>query len=122
MNYPRTFLLFFTSLVFLILVILPSCSNQEEINQTTVSEPVAIRGGIYRVPLWNDPPSLDPAHVKDRYGEAIVHQLFDGLVRFDPYLSILPALAETWQIKEEGKFYRFVLSKNAQFHNLDSVT
>jgi len=48
--------------------------------------------------------------------------IFNGLVRFDPYLSVLPALAETWQVKEKGKVYRFTLRKNARFHNLEPVT
>ncbi|MCK5541775.1 MAG: ABC transporter substrate-binding protein [Desulfobacterales bacterium] len=122
MKYSGLFLLFFSSFLFLNLAVLSSCSNQEETNQTNLSEPMFIQGGIYRAPLWNNPASIDPAYVQDQYGVSIVKQLFDGLVRFDHYLSILPALAETWQVKEEGKLYRFVLRKNAQFHNLDSVT
>ena len=122
MKYSGQFLLFFTSLFFLNLTILPSCSNQEETNQTTVSEPVSILGGIYRVPLWKNPATLDPAYVQDIYGITLIHQIFDGLVRFDSHLSVLPALAKTWQVKEEGKLYRFILSENARFHNLDYVT
>jgi ABC-type transport system substrate-binding protein len=122
MKYSGLSLLIFASFFFLNLTLLSGCSNQEEKNQTTVLEPVFLRGGIYRAPLWNNPATIDPAYVQDQYGVSIVKQVFDGLVRFDPYLSILPALAETWQIKDEGKFYRFVLSDSAQFHNMDSVT
>ncbi|MBU0464204.1 MAG: ABC transporter substrate-binding protein, partial [Proteobacteria bacterium] len=113
-----------TSFFFLNLVILPGCTNQEEkeITQRSVSEPVPVLGGIYRAPLWNNPATLDPAYLQDIYGIALVHQIFNGLVRFDPYLSVLPDLAETWQVKEEGKVYRFTLRKNARFHNLDPVT
>jgi ABC-type transport system substrate-binding protein len=124
MNLTKLFSLFFISLFFLCLVILPGCTNQEEdkITQIVASEPVPVLGGIYRAPLWNNPATLDPAYVQDNYGEAIIHQIFDGLVRFDPYLSVLPGLAETWQVKEKGKVYRFTLRKNARFHNLDTVT
>ena len=124
MKLTKLFSLFFTSLFFLYLVILPGCSNQEEnkITQSTASEPLPVLGGIYRAPLWNNPATLDPAYLQDIYGIALVHQIFDGLVRFDPYLSVLPALAETWQVKDNGKVYRFVLRKNARFHNLDPVT
>jgi ABC-type transport system substrate-binding protein len=72
--------------------------------------------------LRSNPTTLDPAYVQDIYGIALVHQLFNGLVRFDPYLSVLPDLAETWQVKEEGKVYRFILRKNVHFHNLETVT
>lgn len=106
------------------LIFLSGCANQEERKQAqgTVSEPTPIIGGIYRTPLRSSPATLDPAYVQDNYGEAIIHQIFDGLVRFDPYLSILPALAETWQVMENGKKYRFILRDNARFHNLNPVT
>ncbi|MCP3872569.1 MAG: ABC transporter substrate-binding protein [Desulfobacteraceae bacterium] len=118
------FTIFFTIFFTLYLVFLPGCTNQEEKEkvQSTPSNTTPIQGGIYRAPLRNNPATLDPAYIQDNYGEAIVHQIFDGLVRFDPYLTILPALAETWQVKEKGKVYRFTLRKNARFHNLDPVT
>ncbi|MBU2628489.1 MAG: ABC transporter substrate-binding protein [Proteobacteria bacterium] len=124
MKLPGRSYLFFTSLFLLNLIFLPGCSNQEEnkTSQKAGSQPVPIQGGIYRAPLRSNPVTLDPAYVQDIYAIALVHQIFDGLVRFDPYLSILPALAETWQVKEEGKVFRFILRKNARFHNLDPVT
>jgi len=91
-------------------------------NTTSQSQEQAIKGGDYHAPLLNNPATLDPAYVQDQYGTAVVQQLFDGLVRFDPYLLVLPALAETWQIEENGKSYRFTLQKNARFHNGDMVT
>lgn len=113
----------FISIVFsLSLILLPGCTNQEEETKPIVTEPVPIQGGIYRMPLPNNPATLDPAYVQDNYGEAIIHQVFDGLVRFDPYLSVLPALAETWQVKQGGREYRFILRENARFHNLEPVT
>jgi ABC-type transport system substrate-binding protein len=35
---------------------------------------------------------------------------------------VLPALAETWQVEDQGKTYRFVLRENARFHNGRPVT
>ena len=74
-------------------------------------------GGIYHVPLLNNPPTLDPAYVQDIYGVAVVQKLFDGLVQFSPELYVIPALAENWRVEDEGRTYRFFLRKNAQFHN-----
>ncbi len=124
MNLSGLLLLLFTIFFPLNLVILPGCTNQEEkkMTQSAVSEPLPTRGGIYRAPLRSNPATLDPAYVQDIYGIALVHQIFDGLVQYDSYLSVLPALAETWQVKEDGKVYRFILKKNVRFHNLDTVT
>jgi len=79
-------------------------------------------GGSYRAPLLNNPPTLDPAYVQDMYGVAVVHQLFEGLVRFGPDLYVIPALAKNWQVEDGGKTYRFFLRKDARFHNGHPVT
>ena len=79
-------------------------------------------GGIYRAPLLNNPSTLDPPFVKDMYGVAVVQQLFDGLVQFSPELYVIPALAESWQVEDGGKTYRFALRNDARFHNGYRVT
>ncbi len=79
-------------------------------------------GGTYRLPLTQNPASLDPAFVHHNYGIAVVHQLFDGLVRFGPYLTPRPALAGTWRVEENGLVYIFTLRDNIRFHNGQAVT
>lgn len=109
-----------------VVVLTCSCEQSPEKagshNTGSQSQEQTTRGGVYHAPLLNNPATLDPAYVQDQYGTAVVQQLFDGLVRFDPYLLVLPALAETWQIEENGKSYRFTLQKNARFHNGDMVS
>lgn len=79
-------------------------------------------GGVYRLPLLNNPATLDPAYVHDIYGIAVVHQLFDGLVQFSRELFVIPALAENWRLEDGGRTYRFFLRKGALFHNGSPVT
>jgi len=111
---------------FSVIILTCSCEQSPEKtgshNSTSQSQQQTTKGGVYHAPLLNNPATLDPAYVQDQYGTAVVQQLFDGLVRFDPYLLVLPALAETWQIEENGKSYRFTLQKNARFHNGDMVS
>jgi len=110
-----------------VILLLIDCSQQEE--NKDASEPDEIRqqvsvkhGGVYRYPLLNNPSTLDPAYLQGRYGAPIVRQLFEGLVQFDPYLTVLPALAETWQVENNSRTYRFFLRTDARFHNGHSVT
>ncbi len=112
----------FIALLFLCKLI-PGCSNQENKKEsnTPPTKKIPAHGGSYQIPLANNPITLDPAYVLGTYGGFVVHQIFDGLVRFDPYLSILPALAETWEVNN-GKVYTFKLKQNAVFHNQDPVT
>lgn len=107
-----------------ILCILAACDDQGQ-SGGKKSEPVALRpqsGGTYKIPLLNNPKSLDPVRAEDQYSSAVVYQLFDGLVRFSPDLLIIPALAENWQIEHAGLVYRFFLRKDAKFHNGKSIT
>jgi ABC-type transport system substrate-binding protein len=120
MNLPRLPHFLLIALIFLYLFLLPGYATGAE--KKSLSADAVRQGGIYRVPLMGNPPTLDPAYVQDQFGEMLVHQLFDGLVKFDPYLMVLPALAETWQVEEQGKVYRFVLRKNARFHNGQPIT
>ena len=77
---------------------------------------------IYRVPLLNNPITLDPASAQDLYGILVIRQLFDGLVRFSRDLFVIPALAENWRVEDQGKTYRFFLRSDATFHNGKPVT
>jgi len=121
MNLSRILNLFLISIIFWGFLLLPVHAGQE--GQEDNSSAGATRhGGVYRIPLMNNPTTLDPAYVQDQYGVAVVQQVFNGLVQFGPYLMVLPALAETWQVKENGKVYQFVLRKDALFHNGRPVT
>ncbi len=111
--------------IFIILcVLLPGCDGQPKpaARQAAEKRDATHSGGIYRLPLTHNPASLDPAFVHHNYGNIVVHQLFDGLIRFDPYLGPHPALAETWRIEENGLVYIFTLRKNIRFHNGRPIT
>ncbi len=60
--------------------------------------------------------SLDPAFAKDQATIWATTQLFDGLVQVDKDLNVLPAIAEKWEISEDGKTYTFFLRKDVMFH------
>lgn len=47
-----------------------------------------------------------------------VLQVFEGLVKFDPQtLKITPALAESWDVSQDGRVYTFYLRKGVHFHD-----
>lgn len=121
MNCFRHYHFLFISVVFLSLLLLPNNAKPEIKNERQSLDSLRY-GGIYRVPLMNNPATLDPAFVEDEYSSAVVHQLFEGLVQFDPYLMVLPALAQTWKVEDQGRVYRFFLREDARFHNGRPVT
>ena len=61
--------------------------------------------------------SLDPAFARDQSVIWATHQLFDGLVQLGDRLEILPSVARSWEISEEGTCYTFHLRMDVKFHD-----
>lgn len=74
-------------------------------------------GGTLRVKSFTNifRTQLDPAS-PDSY-IFVSEQLYDGLVRLDKNLNIVPSLAEYWKISPDGKKYTFYLRKGIKFHH-----
>lgn len=66
--------------------------------------------------------SLDPALSRDLPTNFLVRQIFRGLVRFDERLSVVPELAETTTVSEDGLRYTFVLRDGITYHDGRPIT
>ncbi len=65
-----------------------------------------------------EPKSLDPDAVTAVNDFRIVFNMYDGLVRYkDGTLEVEPALAESWDISEDGTTYTFHLRDGVTFHD-----
>jgi peptide/nickel transport system substrate-binding protein len=70
-----------------------------------------------------DSNNYDPHRSAARGAAEILYMLGDTLVTLDPDMkTIRPGLAESWEIKDEGKTYVFHLRKDVKFHNGKSLT
>ncbi|MGW4126842.1 ABC transporter substrate-binding protein [Amycolatopsis japonica] len=49
--------------------------------------------------------------------QALLYNVYEGLVKLDANAKIVPLLAESWTISEDRKTYDFKLRKNAKFSN-----
>jgi ABC-type transport system substrate-binding protein len=63
----------------------------------------------------------DPAGYSFIEDWLILNNLYNGLVKLDPYQRILPDLADFWKISSDGLKYEFLLKKNVKFHNGKNV-
>jgi peptide/nickel transport system substrate-binding protein len=66
--------------------------------------------------------SLDPYTLNETTTLAHHGHVFEGLTSRGKDLKIGPALAESWEILEGGKKWRFKLRKNVKFHNGEDFT
>lgn len=65
-----------------------------------------------------EPPNLDPtAGAAAAIDEVVYANIFEGLTRFGPDGSIRPALAESWDVSEDGSVYTFHLHSGVKFHD-----
>tara|TARA_B100000674_G_scaffold44090_1_gene30547 strand:+ start:74510 stop:76270 length:1761 start_codon:yes stop_codon:yes gene_type:complete len=75
-------------------------------------------GGELHVSEMELNPIIDPIALVDAHTEHVSSQIFDGLVAYDPKdLSIKPAVAESWDVSEDGKTYTFHIRKGVYFHD-----
>lgn len=69
------------------------------------------------VRLTLDMQTLDPAHIGQASDHAIGHLIYNGLVKYrSGGLDIVPDLAESWDISEDGLTYTFYLRQGVQWH------
>ena len=56
----------------------------------------------------------------------VLHQAFDNLVRFDPYAfgvaGVIPDLAKSWKISDDGLTYTFTLRDGVKWHDGTNLT
>ncbi|MGL5153736.1 MAG: ABC transporter substrate-binding protein, partial [Aeromonas veronii] len=65
-----------------------------------------------------EPESLDPALVRSGFpGEAVLVDLFEGLVSEDGQGHIVPAQAQRWEVSEDGLEWRFFLRPQLKWSN-----
>jgi len=65
-----------------------------------------------------EPPNLDPtAGAAAAIDEVVYANVFEGLTRFDSSGAVIPALAESWEISDDGLTYTFHLHTGVTFHD-----
>ncbi len=75
-------------------------------------------GGILRYPgVSRSFDNFDPAFSVQTGPREMMHGIFNPLVELAPDSTVLPELAESWDISNGGKTITFSLVKNAKFHD-----
>ncbi|MCF6341511.1 MAG: ABC transporter substrate-binding protein [Bacteroidales bacterium] len=65
-----------------------------------------------------EPPNLDPtAGAAAAIDEVVYANVFEGLTRFNSSGEVIPALAQSWDISEDGLVYTFNLPSGVTFHD-----
>lgn len=101
-------------------VILSSCGgDQNNTNQNTKVAKGGVKyGGVFKMNETEDFKSLYPLNITMALEQRIANQVYEGLVKLDQEdLSILPSLAEKWEVNEDATSYTFHIRKGVKFHD-----
>jgi peptide/nickel transport system substrate-binding protein len=74
-------------------------------------------GGIMVQAISGDPPHLNPGISTGAAVIASIAGIFESLLRWDDNMKPYPALAERWEVLNNGTTYIFYLVKNATWHD-----
>ena len=91
-------------------------NNKTEPNTNKADNQIVAEGKQLNV-MYSDPPTLDPHIAQDSTSAGIILEIYSGLVSLDTNLQIIPDIAESWTISNDGMKYTFKLRDNAKFHN-----
>ncbi len=82
------------------------------------SAPEPVSGGTVNIAITAEPPGWDPtASTSQEIARVTYHNIFEGLVRFSENGTIVPALAESWVVSDDGLTWTFTIRQGVKFHD-----
>lgn len=97
-------------------------NETEENEETPEAEEGDTRGGELRVATTAQPPTLDPHTTTAISSSYVTEQFFEGLVTVNSDYEVIPHLAESVELSDDGKTYTFILRQGVTFHNGKELT
>lgn len=108
----------FTLLILPYALFLFSCKTSKDTGDGQVQKELREYGGTFRLSHNDYIKTIYPPAAIDIYSSSISSQVFEGLVKLSVRdLSIIPSLAERWEVDSSGTVYTFYLKKGVKFHD-----
>ena len=95
-----------------LLLCLFSCGRREDPNEGLAIFKYNESAGIL---------TLDPIYAKDLPHIWACNQLFSSLVAFDEDMEVVPRVAHSWEISDDGTLYTFHLRRDVRFHRDEAI-
>lgn len=98
-------------------LLLATACFRTESERVKKAAPDARPGGTLTVGI-GPPGSLEPSNAFDPMGQLVIRTMCDPLIQLDPVTGVLePAIAESWQIVDNGARFTLKLRKGVRFTN-----
>jgi peptide/nickel transport system substrate-binding protein len=95
--------------------------EEVEVVVTATPEPFAPKGTL-TIGLSTNVTAIERPYAPERQSDNAALTMFDSLVYPEADGTISPALAESWEVSEDGTTYTFHLREGVTFHNGDPLT
>lgn len=82
------------------------CSQKTEVDDSKV----------FRLNRYDNISSLDPVFARTQANNWVCNLMYNGLVKLNDQLEIIPDISKSWEISEDGKTYTFTLRQDVFFH------
>lgn len=79
-------------------------------------------GGILHVVMGGAPPTLDSPTTTELSTQMVTLQINETLVAMSEKYKVVPMLAHSWDVSDDGLTYTFYLRKGIKFHNGEEMT
>ncbi|CAM2742761.1 ABC transporter substrate-binding protein [Hathewaya histolytica] len=101
-----------------------SCSHLKEVSTQLLDtiESTYKKESTLRVYLGGKLVSEDPIYCSDQVSSNVLASVHTGLLSMSSSGDILPGIAKSWNLEDDGVTWTFNLRKNAKFHNLEEIT
>ena len=98
-------------------------NNVEETKEASEAEETSATGEkVAHIVSGGEPGSLHPALAQGTHESIILDHVFEGLMKRDEKTEIVPGMAESYEVSEDGLTYTFKIRQGAKWSNGDPVT
>ncbi|KEO83123.1 ABC transporter substrate-binding protein [Tumebacillus flagellatus] len=96
-------------------------------NTVSIDAPVETSSGVHSTEQLNlyvadMMTSVDPIQVTNSYDWYAISQIYEGLVRFDQKGQVVPGVAKSWEVSQDGLTWTFHLREEAKWSDGSPVT
>jgi len=79
--------------------------------------PAEVPGSVLNRGVGPEPETLDPQLARTLQAQHVLRDLFEGLTSYSPTGELVPGVAQSWRISDDGLTYEFTLRPDARWSN-----
>ena len=100
----------------------PAANAPTDTKTDAPAEPAASGTKDFVVAVQADATSMDPHIGSNGASNQVLDEMYEALLTFDRETNVIPLLAKSWEVSEDGRTYTFQLNEGITFHDGEPFT